>query len=258
MLFKPNANGGLLYRILGLIFFNDNILSMFNGYNFIPASNHLWTISMEEQFYLALPFIIPLMLNYRRKSKFMLVGLYLFILLSRFFFSDQKYPFIYTSPLHFDAFFIGIIMGLGFIDNITTKIYGGVQLCIGLLCVCSLVFLPNRMSSGMSNLYLYILIALGFWLIVDFIINDKGLWSKFFRNRLLSYLGKISYGLYIFHIIVIAYVNVFFEKYNLPRVWGVEFFVALLITIMISVVSFELLERPFLKLKDKFAVILSR
>ena len=188
----------------------------------------------------------------------MLAGLYLFILLSRLFFSDQKYPFIYTSPLHFDAFFIGIIMGMGLIDNITTKIYGGVQLCVGLLCVCSLAFLPNRMSSGMSNLYLYILIAIGFWLIVDFIINDKGLWNKFFRNRLLSYLGKISYGLYIFHILVIAYVNVFFEKYNLPRVWIIEFFVALLITIMISVISFELLERPFLKLKDKFAVILSR
>jgi peptidoglycan/LPS O-acetylase OafA/YrhL len=66
-------------------------------------------------------------------------------------------------------------------------------------------------------------------------------------------LGKISYGLYVYHFGIIAIVVALFRKYNLdyslrsPQMLVVSFGA----TLLIATVSFYLLEKPIINLKDK-------
>ena len=81
------------------------------------------------------------------------------------------------------------------------------------------------------------------------------------ENPVFNFMGEISYGLYVYHwIVIVAVLNV------LGRMGGIESPVLrnLVVYVLVSVLttavaglSYRLLERPFLKMKDSFAVILS-
>ena len=86
----------------------------------------------------------------------------------------------------------------------------------------------------------------------------------------LAYLGKISYGLYVFHMLAIDLAwKVFASKAHSElgasgTTWklGVRFLeiqaVAMLMTILLASISYRVLERPFLELKGRFALVKSR
>ncbi len=78
-------------------------------------------------------------------------------------------------------------------------------------------------------------------------------------SRALAYLGKISYGLYVFHALVIGLVDMWLPRRSLPL--GVYPFVIageLALTIAVAALSYRWLESPFLRLKERFAFVASR
>jgi peptidoglycan/LPS O-acetylase OafA/YrhL len=83
--------------------------------------------------------------------------------------------------------------------------------------------------------------------------NTKG------SNRVLIYLGRISYGLYVFHVLglLISDYTVHDETANLFR-YALRVLVALAATIAMAAVSYRWLETPFLGLKQRFTHVLSR
>jgi len=92
---------------------------------------------------------------------------------------------------------------------------------------------------------------------MDLLFNPD--WAGIFgkRNPLL-YLGKISYGIYMYGNIlvpiVIKKVMIVNNIYNLYFFFAMVFVLSLLIPIL----SYELLEKPFLKLKQRFALVKTR
>ena len=76
------------------------------------------------------------------------------------------------------------------------------------------------------------------------------------RSRLigaLTYLGRISYGLYVFHLVFIDAFAVAATHDPLARLARVG--AALAVTIGVAACSYRFLELPFLKLKDRFSHI---
>jgi len=67
----------------------------------------------------------------------------------------------------------------------------------------------------------------------------------------LVYLGRISYGLYVFHLMVIALVLFHF------KLWPVPLTLSFGLTLGLAALSYALLERPFLRLKARFTYIRS-
>jgi peptidoglycan/LPS O-acetylase OafA/YrhL len=70
-------------------------------------------------------------------------------------------------------------------------------------------------------------------------------------------LGKISYGLYVLHLTaVLIMVSL------LHPVWGWQLLatkaLAFLMTVALALASYRWIESPFLRLKDRFATVLSR
>jgi peptidoglycan/LPS O-acetylase OafA/YrhL len=71
------------------------------------------------------------------------------------------------------------------------------------------------------------------------------------------YLGKISYGLYVFHALAM------YLGRRIPRSWvfrvpGLELIVEFLITLALAAVSYKYFEKPFLKLKRRFELVKTR
>lgn len=72
----------------------------------------------------------------------------------------------------------------------------------------------------------------------------------------LVFLGRISYGLYVFHMAALVAVLRFFPALR-PASWG-QAAAGFLLTVIAATLSYYLLERPFLTLKERFATIRSR
>ena len=102
--------------------------------------------------------------------------------------------------------------------------------------------------------------------VVLFFLSLYGASSRYMPSALV-YLGRISYGLYVFHITMFWLVYEIFkgELASFSTMIGlyewrnnVGFIVAFLATVTISLLSYRFFEKPFLHLKRKFTLIPSR
>ena len=80
------------------------------------------------------------------------------------------------------------------------------------------------------------------------------------ENPIMIFLGQISYGIYVYHILIIGLLGLLVKRYNLYGYLINPVFVVITVistTILISYLSYQYLEMPFLKLKNKFALVKS-
>jgi peptidoglycan/LPS O-acetylase OafA/YrhL len=78
-------------------------------------------------------------------------------------------------------------------------------------------------------------------------------------NRVARYLGKISYGLYVFHLVAIEMAEKIAHRlWSGGPPWVGVAALALAITIAVAAASYQLLERPFLRLKRRFEAVATR
>ncbi len=76
--------------------------------------------------------------------------------------------------------------------------------------------------------------------------------------RAFVYLGKISYGLYVFHMTgLILADRMMGPSGDAIRSLG-KIMVALLGTVMVAALSYKYVESPFIRMKERFAVVASR
>ena len=73
-------------------------------------------------------------------------------------------------------------------------------------------------------------------------------------NKIINFLGKISYGMYIYHWIIIYITIDLLNKFELDIVYYniLLYSITFLVTILISFLSYKYFESYFLKLKSKF------
>ncbi|MGA2252686.1 hypothetical protein, partial [Terracidiphilus sp.] len=72
----------------------------------------------------------------------------------------------------------------------------------------------------------------------------------------LIYLGKISYGLYVFHDLSLRIIYPLEQRFHFGGVLSVLF--SLAVCILLASLSYKFLEMPFLRLKEKFAFVRTR
>jgi len=228
----------LLLHILFLNWFFNN---MFNSIIWVEA-----TIFIEVWFYLLLPFIYI----YRKKINFIFI---FFLMLTFFSFIYLKYSdvslltniAIYKSPLvQFIAFIPWCYMYIYEKNNNINNIFIKYKNIIALMIIISLILLSFYTPS-----FILIIMILLFSLFFMIIKNNKTL---LFNNKLLSFIWKISYSLYLIHFIIIIFVKnnyneMFFKDYNIIYIYFIVFW----IIFIISTLSYHLIEIPFMKFWKK-------
>lgn len=79
-----------------------------------------------------------------------------------------------------------------------------------------------------------------------------------FNNWIMDYLGKLSYGVYIIHVIVIYGLLTYVEWSAIQNKYVMVFAIyasVIGLTVAFAHFSYHYFEKPFLKLKNRFAVI---
>jgi peptidoglycan/LPS O-acetylase OafA/YrhL len=220
----------------------------------------LWTVSIEEQFYLAWP--LALRRATVRATAFVAVGLLLvanFWRLALVFSSAPAQAMEYNTFTRLDPIALGILIAL-FVGKLPVfmrwqriaLLVGGVATWIATFWFTVCVF-GSKLSTWQSALG-HFLTALASAAIL---LSVMGSQHAFLRNRWLLYLGKISYGLYVLHE---------FAHYCAMRLlpastpWQVieQSVLGLALTIVLAAACYRWLESPFLRLKERFAHVQSR
>jgi len=238
------------------------------AFNYAPsrALNLLWTISMEEQFYVLCPFFLLALLRVnRRRLPVFLVVLLCFAVVMRLYFviSPFSHPWTWTSlPARLDPFVLGTALAIYRMNTPAEpgrawlKVLAGAGLLVLVTCF------PNITTQGMHTLWQYLAIAVAFCLILDAAASRaSGFGHWLLANGFAVRMGKVSYGLYVYHFIAIGVVQQYLAghfKGTLPVQWGTFLLVAFALTAALALTSYEVLERPFLKLKSRFTHVKSR
>ncbi|NQY43008.1 MAG: acyltransferase [Legionellales bacterium] len=227
---------------------------------FAPASNqipllHLWTIGIEEQFYLFWPFLT--FLFYRGNSKKWFFILLTFIAIASFwfaqwfYFSSPKFTF-YMLPSRAGEFIVGILAA-GVILNYSNKkipvilLYIGSSLGLSLLLYSIIYFSMKNVFPG----YLAILPTIGTALLILSGYYNSGWITKILALKPFTMIGKISYSAYLWHWPILAiyrYVN-----YEVTLISGIIIFILILV---ISWLSYRYIEQPFRNTNKSAAKIL--
>jgi peptidoglycan/LPS O-acetylase OafA/YrhL len=245
------------FRFGGLMAFVDNIITGFRGYNPISYTAHLWTISLEEQFYLVLPLLLAGLLAVPTRLLRGLFACWLLFLAIRIIAVLLKapHPMIWTSVFSADSLLLGTALGAMRPSPPSTVFMRVTIVIVGIFALFSGVFLPPIDKVGVHQVIVYSLIAVGAAALTTAALHEPLL--RFLKERPLRYLGKISYGLYVFHVLGIA-VGSKVAIWIGSASWWVGALTAFAATTILSVLSYELFERQFLKLKQRFESVQSR
>jgi peptidoglycan/LPS O-acetylase OafA/YrhL len=256
--FLPGQNLPARY-VLGYGLLAGNWIYAFYG---LPASFAipLWTVSIEEQFYLAWP------LGMRRASKraiaAMAVGILLVANLWRAWLVISAAPLErmeYNTFTRLDPIALGILIAV-YGDRLPSLgrrqrvmlLASGVLAWIVTYGVCVTANPPEFSSGAMALGHSVTALASA-----AILVSVLGASAGFLRNPTLLYLGKISYGLYVLHEFAHFCALRLVPAATPIRVMA-QSAVGFALTVLLAAASYRWLEGPFLRLKERFAHVQSR
>jgi peptidoglycan/LPS O-acetylase OafA/YrhL len=222
------------------------------------AVDALWSLSVEEQFYLVWPLIVRLASSRRGvlvagvAAWVISAGVRTALLAS----GTAPRELWGTGFARLDSIAAGVILAacLNGVSSITLSNARRVGLMsLGLLLWTTVAIKCHLFAASPGRVLGpalgYFLIALG---CVAFFFAALGA-QTWITSRPLVYFGRISYGLYVFHLPVLLIL-----KFFLPQIHLAAFIaLGLLVTLVVSTASYEWLEAPFLRLKKRFEQISS-
>jgi len=254
-----------------LIFYLQNLEWTRIG-NFSPGANiglyHFWSLAVEEQFYLVWPAVVFFVRSRRSLLIVTLVGSFAALAL-RFAFVAGGLP---DSAVHVttlcraDSLLLGGALAMLY----RSQRWPSVQriapwgfLCCFVTIVSSILFLePTLQEQPMIRLFWtdglrYTVLAIGFGCLIAWSLLPHSRCERFFRGRLLGFLGKYSYGIYVLHVLVLTFsgplraelLRLTHSKLLAVAGTGV---LSLSAGILLAFASYHLYEKPFLRLKHRF------
>lgn len=214
---------------------------------------HLWSLAMEEQFYIIWPIVIlSVPRRYTLHTIIIFIALGMF---SRGFFYmlDPKSQYTKFTFSAFDGFGIGALFAYLNLKGKKVPFLGlGFLLCFSLFVFGKWNGIHFHGKSGMFQTLPFYYLACGF-AIQQAYIGFPAWLRKILDWNWVVYLGKISYGIYLYHLFVPDLcVNVLLKLGWWPSVW-IFWVIYLLVLILICQLSWTLIEQPINKLKDKFS-----
>jgi peptidoglycan/LPS O-acetylase OafA/YrhL len=229
-----------------LLFYNN----FYNGAGLFMLT-FLWSIAVEEQFYIFYSFVLKFMYRW-------LVPISIILLLVYIFFRTENA--VYAAPEghhtlnYLPCFASGIVTAVLFNrcnPDKWRKLLTGWKVIPFYVFAAWLLFAARSLYQlQWFNTYEHIFYAIVFCGIIFHLSFIKGKNNLF--ERALVFLGRRTYGLYIWHGLVLTIIYKKMPRYILDRYFTGVFFIALAATILLAVASYRLWEAPFLKLKSRF------
>jgi len=213
--------------------------------------SHFWSLAVEEHFYLIWPAVVYFVHSVSMK-KFLYVTYAMIIIpiIIRLCMLSNNYNTDYFTLTRVDQLAMGSLLAIferrGSLNINHKKFYYTTLIAgITLFIACSFfsdVYKDTFKHTALGAVY-FAIIAL----VIIFSSHSKNPF-KFLNSGVIQYLGTISYGIYIWHLIAIVTIV---KYYKTP--WVIlDFILGIAVTIVVASISYYVLEKPFLKLKRFF------
>ena len=246
---------GLTWKhVLGYLFFVGNWTYFLMPVNTVAGP--LWSVALEEQFYLIWPWVVR-KLPARRLAvcaAALIVLATLMRLLMGIVHPDQDWV-SKNSFTRVDGIAVGALLAVGLRGGVPSL---GSFARAALLASCVAVLLAVAYTFGLFNLPVALvplmlgwpIAALACGGIVYCVIGSSGPFFAPLRSTPLVYLGRISFGLYVYHELVLKLGELVFPHRDTSPAHMLAYWAfGLLVTIPVAAASYRWLELPFLRLK---------
>jgi peptidoglycan/LPS O-acetylase OafA/YrhL len=229
---------------------------------------HFWSLAVEEQFYLVWPLIVWLLP--RRRLKVLCLGVMLASLAIRMALRAMGEPgaVLYVlTPTHLDPLAAGAWLALiarepGGLDWLRRRVRPAVALGVMGVAAIMLTARGKVVETLAMQSVGYPLLALTCAALLAGALTgaEDSPFGRLWRSRVLGYFGRLSYGLYVLHPLLL--VLVVWRGLDVPwlaertgsQLLGQAVFAGLMtaLSVAVALVSWHLWEQPFLRLKSRF------
>ncbi|UXN05971.1 acyltransferase family protein [Bartonella sp. HY761] len=244
-----NYLGSLLASVL--FYANFFFYSLLGGYFSADAELqpllHIWSLAVEEQFYLIFPFLILCFYRFGKKTLLLTIGavfLASFIFCLAFVHHNPMFAF-FMLPTRFWELAAGGLLAISALDKkeLSHKSLSWLSWFGLLLILYSLTLLPRKLDfPGWGT----VPVILGTMLILGFARAQTSV-GKILSWKPLVFIGLISYSLYLWHQPIFVFARLYIAPFQK------QYFVILIIfTIILATLSWKFIEQPFRRPKTKY------
>ncbi len=222
---------------------------------------HTWTLAVEEHFYILLTLFFLISIKFRLLTPRIFINVYLFLLVFCFgwrVYLNYVHP-EYDFELHYtlthariSALFFGVLLSYYYFYR-QEKLLHFIQKYKLFLLLCCTFLLTNfvyvRDYNNWISIFNLSVNPLCFGALILIALHAK---SRFFQSRFLSYIGRHSYNIYLWHVVTNIVAFQLFQKYlDNQYMWLLYILFFFILTFGVGVFFTKLVEEPFLKLRGK-------
>lgn len=261
--FTNLPGGNQLVASIAAIFYSTNLISD------VVAGNmsHLWSLSVEEHFYFIWPVVVLFFvfrISLRNRILFLIILIFSLAVFRIFTYNFINYltygVFIIDAyqltPCRIDS----ILMGALLFFILSKPQFNGVSLentskgnlfIVILLCAFFIIML----TVSIRNTYWYnggfIVTNLLCTFIVWFAIKNP--YHYLFSNKILRWVGKRSYGIYVYHFPIFVAFEAFRVHHSISNFLIVSL-LRFIVSLGLAALSYEYIEQPILRFKNRYKV----
>jgi peptidoglycan/LPS O-acetylase OafA/YrhL len=224
------------------------------------ATNHLWSICVEEHFYLLSPLVIAFIPVKRIPQVFFSLLLIAIGTRAYLLTTHEWWLGMYMNTFaRIDGLAIGSLLGYFYFHY-----KGEIKDTYNLRYLVYAIFLYMFVTDDFvywDNIFLctlkkYVYIAMAAYWMGNFLFNPKAKLSPR-KENILHYFGKLTYALYMFNPIIVGILIYLSHKHEMMRNGWVFLITVNVAVFVVANISYKYFEMPFLLLKEKFTVIKS-
>jgi peptidoglycan/LPS O-acetylase OafA/YrhL len=234
---------------LASVFFSSNFYFFFTNQSYAAISSnfkpllHLWSLSVEEQFYVFFPVFILIILKFFKNNYFLALIISLLILL--YIFSNILENLYYGSsfyllPTRAVQFLIGCLVAYLYLkedENLNFQIL--ISPLFYLSTITIIIFILFITNENLYPSYYSLPVIFGSAILI-YSTKFKILENSFLSSYLLVWFGKISYSLYLWHYPIFVYAN-YLDLLN-SRLSQIIF---LILSVIFAYISYNFYEKKF-------------
>lgn len=215
-----------------------------------------WSLAAEEQFYIVWPPIE----KFLRRFTLPVIAVLIFInqlvnyrvILAQYHGSLEILQSTFT-PILFGVALAHILhseAGYNKMARVLGDKWAAPLLAVGLIVICNIPRLGTDIS-GTTRLVMQLAMVL---LLAACVIREDHWLEPLFRNKVLVRLSAISYGMYLYHMLVRHVAGAVLSRLGLQVPFDL-FVITLIGTIIVAELSFRYYEKPFMRLKERWATV---
>jgi peptidoglycan/LPS O-acetylase OafA/YrhL len=256
------ARNALWKAVAGTLFYFQNWQQAFHLIPILQLTDHTWSLAIEEQFYLVWPaLLIGAMFLARRRGRhplraalalaLVLAAVSALLKIVMWSGADSQARIYYGTDTRADSLLIGAALAIayagGWLERARRQLPMLAPVAM-LIIIVTFGFAHDNSSrlyqdGGLTAFALVCGVLIG-----GLVLAPAGLLGRVLAVAPLVWLGRISYGLYLWHWPVFRYLH----EARLGLSWGPTQLVRIAVTLAAATISYYLLERPMLRLRHRF------